>query len=153
MKYLTILVMLAAVAISADEKEIKALPEGPGKQAVVKACLECHGAATFRKARKDPDEWSDTIDEMIDRGAKVKTADVEAIVAYMKKHFGKDAKVQMNSAPIEEIKVVLDFSVPEANAIVDYREAHGPYQDWRAVARVPGLDVARVESKKELMAF
>jgi competence protein ComEA len=153
MRYAAILLFLAGWATAADEKEIKALPDGPGKDAVVKSCLECHGAANFRKARKQPGEWSDSVDDMIDRGAKVEGSQVEAIVAYLVKNFGSGAKVQMNSAPLEEIKVVLDFTVPEAQAVVDFRETHGPFKEWRDVAKVAGVDVSKVEAKKDAMAF
>jgi competence protein ComEA len=120
---------------------------------VVKSCLECHGAANFRKARKEPGEWSDSVDDMIDRGAKVEAGQVEAVVAYLVKNFGAGAKVQMNSAPLEEIKVVLGFTVPEAQAVVDYRESQGPYKEWRDLLKVRGVDTAKVEAKKDAMAF
>jgi len=153
MRHLAILLALSGWAIGADEKEIKALPEGPGKDTVVKSCLECHGAANFRKARKEPGEWSDSVDDMIDRGAKVEAARVDVLVAYLVKNFGKGAKVQMNSAPLEEIKLVLGFTVPEAQAVVDFRESNGPFKEWRDVAKVAGVDIAKIEAKKDAMAF
>ena len=152
-KTLSMLLLLASLLSAADEKEIKLLPDGAGKDVVVKSCLECHGVANFRKARKDADEWSDSVNDMVDRGAKATPAEVETIVAYLVKNFGKDSKVQMNSAPLEEIKVVLGFSVPEANAIVSYREQNGPYKDWRDVLKAPGVDTAKIEAKKDAMAF
>jgi len=153
MKTFAILLALAAWAGAADESEIKALPDGPGKDAVVKSCLECHGAANFRKVRKEPAEWSDSVDDMVDRGAKVEPGQMEAVVAYLVKNFGTGAKVQMNSAPLEEIKVVLGFTVPEAQAVVDHRESMGPYKEWRDLLKVRGLDTATVEAKKDAMAF
>jgi competence protein ComEA len=153
MKFIAILISLAGLAFGADEKEVKALPDGRGKDAVVKSCLECHGAANFRKERKEPGEWSESVDDMIDRGAKVEAATVNEIVAYLVKNFGAGAKVQMNSAPLEEIKVVLGFTVPEAQAVVDHRESHGPYKEWRDVAKVAGVDSAKVEAKKDAMMF
>jgi competence protein ComEA len=153
MKKVAILLALGAWVFAADEKEIKDLPEGRGKDAVVKSCLECHGAANFRKARKEPGEWSDSVDDMIDRGAKVEAGQVESLVAYLVKNFGAGAKVQMNSAPLEEIKVVLGFTVPEAQALVDYRESQGPYKEWRDLLKVRGVDTGKVEAKKDAMAF
>ena len=145
--------LVALFLFLGDPLEIKQLPEGAGKDAVVKSCLECHGVANFRKARKYADEWSESVSDMVDRGAKATPAEVEAIVAYLVKNFGKDAKVQMNSAPLEEIKVVLGFTVPEANSIVAYRDQNGPYKDWHDVLKAPGVDPAKVEGKKDAMAF
>ena len=144
---------LAAALTAADPQEVKLLPDGAGKEAVVKACLECHGTANFRKSRKDPDEWTDSVQDMLDRGAKATSAEADVIVAYLVKNFGKGAKVQMNTAPLEEIKVVLGFTVPEANAIVAWRDQNGPYKDWRDVLKVAGVDPAKVESIKDSMAF
>ena len=153
MRIFPALLALAALLIAADQKEIKLLPEGPGKDAVVKVCLDCHGVANFRKARKEPGEWSDSVDDMVDRGAKADAAQIEAIVAYLVKNFGPGAKVQMNSAPLEEIKVVLGFSVPEAQAVVEYRESRGAYREWRDVLKAPGVNASKVESMKDAMAF
>ena len=148
MNLIALLLLLAA-----DPQEVKQLPGGAAKDTVVKACMECHGAANFRKARKDADEWAESVQDMVDRGAKASQAEMDAIVAYMVKNFGKDAKVLMNSAPLEEIKVVLGFSVPEAQAIVTYRDQNGPYKDWRDVLKAPGVDASKVEAKREAMAF
>ena len=149
------LLSLAALftAAAADQQEVKLLPEGPGKDAVVKVCLECHGVANFRKVRKDADEWTDSVQDMVDRGAKATQPEMDAIAAYLVKNFGKGARVQMNSAPLEEIKAVLGFTVPEAQAVVEYREQNGPYKDWRGLLKAPGIDAARVEAKKDAMAF
>ena len=89
-------------------------------------------------------------------GFKDRTTDaaqIEAIVAYLVENFGPGAKVQMNSAPLEEIKVVLGFSVPEAQAVVEYRESRGPYREWRDVLKAPGINASKVESMKDAMAF
>jgi len=153
MKRLLFLAALSALVFAADPQEVKLLPDGPGKDAVVKVCLDCHGAANFRKARKDSGEWADSVDDMVDRGAKATPPEVETIVAYLIKNFGKDAKVQINTAPLEEIKVVLGFTVPEAKSIVDYRDQTGPYKTWRDLLKAPGVDPAKVESKKDAMAF
>ena len=93
------------------------------------------------------------MDDMVDRGAKIPAGQTEAVVAYLVKNFGAGAKVQINSAPLEEIKAVLGFTVPEAQAVVNHRELHGAYKDWRDVAKVRGVDVAKVEAKKDAMAF
>jgi competence protein ComEA len=145
--------LLAFLLLAADPQEVKMLPEGAGKDIVVKACMECHGAANFRKSRKDADEWAESVQDMVDRGAKATQTEMDAIAAYLVKNFGKDAKVQMNSAPLEEIKSVLGFSVPEAQAIVAYREKNGPYKDWRDVLKADGVNASKVEAKRDTMAF
>jgi competence protein ComEA len=150
--------VLAAAAVSLclaipDDEDAKALPEGPGKAEVVKFCTECHPPGNFRKARHDKDEWTDSVADMVERGAKGTPAELAVVVDYLTLHFGPDSKVNMNTAPLEEIKVQLAFTVPEAQAIVEYRKANGAFQEWRDVLKVPAVDKAKVEAKKDKMAF
>src|ERR1019366_8569451 len=109
-----------ALAVPADD-EVKALPEGPGKELVAKVCIDCHTSATFRKMRLNEDEWWDKVGDMVDRGAKADEKQQAEIVAYLVRNFGPDAKVNMNTAPLSELMVVLGFSADESKALVAYR--------------------------------
>ncbi|HEY1492961.1 MAG TPA: helix-hairpin-helix domain-containing protein [Candidatus Solibacter sp.] len=154
MKSLAVCVVLAAICVfAADEKEAAQLPDGEGKALVGKVCVDCHGAGNFRRARLTPEEWGDSVADMVDRGAKASPADVDAIVAYLAKNFGRDSKVQMNSAPLVEIKVVLGFSVPESQAVVDYREVKGGIKSFDELLKIPGVDAAKAEAARAKMAF
>ena len=144
-----------AVALSADDiaDEAKALPAGAGKEVVIKVCLDCHGPAHFRGQRLSPDEWSDKVYDMIDRGAKASDDQAAAVVAYLTKNFGKDSKVLVNTAPLVELKSVLGFTVAESEAVLAYRKDQPPFQQWRDLLKVPGIDPAKVQAKQDLMAF
>jgi len=135
------------------DREAEDLPAGDGKQAVVKVCTVCHGVAQIRKERLDKIGWSDTVAEMTDRGAQADERDFDAIVDYLATQFGRNAKVQMNTAPIPELKTVLGFTTDEAAAIVARREQHGRFRDWHDVAQTPGADAGKVEAQKQRMAF
>src|SRR5712691_4023701 len=115
---------LAGPADPASE-DAKALPDGPAKETVAKLCTECHGPANFRKVRHDKDEWSDSVGDMVDRGAKGTPDELAAVVDYLTRNFGPDSKVNVNSAPIEELKAQLGFTVPEAQAVVAHRQQNG----------------------------
>ena len=144
-----------AVELTADDVagEAKALPAGAGKELVVKVCLECHGTGHFRGQRLSPDDWSDKVYDMIDRGAKANDDEVTAVVAYLAKNFGKDSKVLVNTAPLVELKSVLGLTVAESEAVLAYRKDHPPFQEWRDLLKVPGIDPNKVEVKKDLLAF
>ena len=45
-----------ALALPADD-EVKALPDGPGKELVAKVCIDCHTSGTFRKSSRN-DRWN-----------------------------------------------------------------------------------------------
>ena len=59
-----------AAAMAADQKDAALLPEGPGKPAVVKMCIDCHDTGNFRKARLTKEEWSDSVADMMQRGRR-----------------------------------------------------------------------------------
>ena len=147
--------LLAAVsiAIALADDEAKDLPDGPGKELVAKVYIDCHTAATFRKARLSEDEWIDKVGDMVDRGAKADEKQQAEIVAYLVQNFGKGAKVNMNTAPQSELMVVLGFTVDESKALVDYRTDHGAFKEWGDVVKVPGVDSKKVEAHKDKMAF
>jgi competence protein ComEA len=154
MKSLTVWLALAAICVfAADEKEAAQLPDGEGKALVGKVCIDCHGAGNFRRARMTPEEWGDSVADMVDRGAKASPAEVDAIVGYLAKNFGRESKVQMNSAPLVEIKVVLGFSVPESQAVVDYREVKGGIKSFEELLKIPGVDAAKAEAARAKIAF
>jgi competence protein ComEA len=137
----------------ADEEDAKALPDGAGKAEVVKFCTECHGTGNFRKTRHDKDEWTDSVADMVERGAKGTPAELAVVVDYLTLNFGTGSKVNMNTAPLEEIKVQLGLSVPESQAVIDYRKRNGGFKEWRDVLKVSGVDQAKLEAKKDKMAF
>jgi competence protein ComEA len=154
MKALWMLPVAAALSLAVTAgDDAKALPDGPGKEIVVKACIDCHGAANFRKMRLTEDEWWEKVADMVDRGAKANEPEQTAIVAYLAKNFGRDSKVNMNTAPNSELIVVLGFTIAESQAVVAFREANASFKEWRDLLKVPGLDAQKVEAKKEMMVF
>ena len=141
-----------AAALASDD-EAKNLPDGPGKETVARVCIDCHTAGTFRKMRLNEAEWDDKVGDMVDRGAKADEKQQAEIVAYLVRNFGPDAKVNMNTAPLSELMVVLGFTADESKALVAYRIDRGAFKDWSEVAKVSGVDAKKVESQKDKMAF
>lgn len=140
------------MALASDD-EAKNLPDGPGKEIVAKVCIDCHTASTFRKMRFNEDEWVDKVGDMVDRGAKADDQQQAEIVAYLVRNFGPGAKVNMNTAPLSELMVVLGFTADESKALAAYRTDHGALKDWREVTKVSGVDAKKAESQKDKMAF
>jgi competence protein ComEA len=152
MKLAVYFLAAALLAMAADD-DAKLLPDGPGKEVVVRTCLECHDAASFRKKRFKRDDWSETVGKMIDQGAQATGQEQTAIIDYLVHNFGPDSKVRINTAPFSEIRVVLSFTNEETKAIIDYRDQHGAFKELRDLLNVPGVDVKKVEAKKEMLAF
>lgn len=69
------------------------LPDGPGKNIVVKACTACHGSEQFSSKQNTKDDWKAVVDTMIGYGAEIGKEDSGVIVEYLTKHFGKESKI------------------------------------------------------------
>ena len=80
------LAILPAASVRADEE----LPDGAGKDIVLKVCTPCHGTAEFTAKKNTKMEWDEEVDKMAARGAKASDDEFEAIVAYLAKYFGKE---------------------------------------------------------------
>jgi competence protein ComEA len=142
----------ALLAVAADD-DAKLLPEGPGKDVIVRACLECHDASSFRKQRLNRDDWTEKVAQMVDQGAQATSQEQAVIIEYLVHNFGPDSKVRINTAPFSEIRVVLGFTNEETKAIIAYRDQHGDFKELRDLLNVPGVDSKKVEAKKEMLAF
>ena len=76
------------------------LPDGDGKEIATENCQACHKLTNLTKAHKSPDDWKDTVQTMIDRGANVPPDKVDILVQYLAKNFGpKDASAPASAAP------------------------------------------------------
>ncbi len=128
---------------------IQELPDGAGKKEVLALCRDCHDLDTVTMENRTKDGWRKTVAKMGERGAEGTDEQFEAVISYLTKHFGR---TNVNKAPAEEIVAGLEFSAKEAEAIVQYRDKNGPFKTWRDVAKVEGIDAARVEAKKDHIA-
>jgi cytochrome c5 len=86
----TLLMALLLVA-SAPAQD---LPDGPGKDLVMKVCTVCHELTRITSKKRTKEEWSDTVDKMAMRGAMATDEEFEMIVAYLAKNFGKGPSLQ-----------------------------------------------------------
>ena len=140
-------------ASAADDKGASDLPGGPGKDLTARICLDCHDSGNFRRKRFTSDDWSDSVADMVDRGAKATPAEIDAVVAYLATNFGPDSPVRINTAPFAEIKFVLGFTVAETTALLQYRQKFGPLKGFPDLLKVPGIDPAKAASRKPQIAF
>jgi hypothetical protein len=75
-----------------DEAQHKdELPEGPGRKILADACTVCHGLEEITKFKGyyTRAEWADVVATMVSYGADVPPKDVDVLVDYLAKNFGK----------------------------------------------------------------
>ena len=58
----------------------------------------------------------------------------------------------MRATP-DEIATILGLSEKDAQAIVAYRKANGPFADFDAVKKVPDIDLKKLDEHKDAIAF
>ena len=68
----------------------QALPDGKGKAEFVHNCTACHLASMVVAARKTPDDWRKSVDEMAARGTDGTKEDLDNVVLYLDKYFALD---------------------------------------------------------------
>jgi hypothetical protein len=78
----------AALAPPPQPKPAVELPDGDGKAIATEYCQDCHKLTNLTKARKNPDDWHDTVQTMMDRGARLPQEKFDMLVQYLAKNFG-----------------------------------------------------------------
>lgn len=122
-----------------------------GKELVKNSCDgACHDLENIYTKRRTQREWSDTVTDMISRGAIGTEEQFATIKQYLTRTFGI---VAINTATAAEISAVLGLSPKDAAAIVDYRKAHGNFADLAALAKVESIDKAKIDAQPEAVVF
>jgi quinoprotein glucose dehydrogenase len=81
-----------AVPPRAPQTRSDGLPDGDGKQAVVRMCTACHGPAVFSTMRMNREGWEAQVDSMVSLGAVGTDEEIRTVIAYLAKHFARDSK-------------------------------------------------------------
>jgi len=135
----------AAVAMS-DEELAKV-----GEQLVTKVCATtCHGMEEIDEARRTRAAWIDLVRAMKIKGAQATDPQFETINKYLARYYGL---VAVNTAAPDELSAVMGFSSKDAQAIVGYRTANGPFADIDGLRKVPGIDVTKIDEQPEALRF
>jgi competence protein ComEA len=149
MRLIFLAVAMCAGIVRAD------IPAGPGKDATVKYCANCHSAEQAVSLRQGREEWAGTIEKMVGMGAKIPDDSYDAILGYLTKHFGADAPlpIRVNKAEAVDLESLLLLKRSEAAAIIQYRTDHGNFKSIDDLRKVPGVDFKKIEAKKDLLVF
>lgn len=132
------------------------LPEGKGREVLLRACVGCHKAEAFLEYRHTKDEYSAIVVRMGARGAQATTEELEAIAGYLAKNFPKvddPTKINVNKASAKELQAALGLTEKEAQAIVSYRERHGEFRAVGDLYIIYGVDGTKIEAQKDRIGF
>jgi competence protein ComEA len=143
---------LACRALSAADRP--KLPEGAGKETMIRICGGCHGAEIVLGKRLNRDGWSQIVVNMIQRGAQGSDDEFADIVDYLTNTVSAEpAKLNVNKATAKQIQAGLEISEKEAETILHYRDEKGEFKTIDDLKKVPGIDAAKIDAKKSVLAF
>ena len=151
------LALLSALLLTmgASANSVSAPPgqesEEKSKRVFTEVCGRCHPIERVIAMRRTRSQWEEVIDAMIStRGAKVTDEEYETVLPYLVKVHGR---VDINRARPPDIVEVLGIDNAMAGKIVEYRREHGPYEDFDALVKVPGVDREQLEKKRDAITF
>jgi mono/diheme cytochrome c family protein len=120
-----------------------------GEEVFLDRCSSCHGTERALAAPRTRRGWESVLAAMQDNGVLLEPAETDAILAFLTRQHGL---VNVNAASVEEL-VALGLSKKDADTIGTYRTDHGPFADFAALQRVPGLDGDRLNAVRARVAF
>ena len=119
-------------------------------RAFFKLCADCHEPDRIRETKRTRGGWEEVIEKMIEKGATGSDQDFDLTLQYLLANYGM---VNINQSPAEEIAIVIGLLPKEAEAIVAYRKEKGNFKNYDALAQMPGVDVKKLDAKKDVMLF
>jgi competence protein ComEA len=150
-RFFQLVTMAAACAAGAQAQ----LPDGPGKAETAKLCVQCHELERAISLRQDRAGWQATLDKMATLGMKGSDKEMQAVVEYLATHFPADdvPRINVNKARAIELESGLSLPRSQAALVIQYREKNGPFHSIEELKKVPGVDVAKIEAKKDRLTF
>jgi competence protein ComEA len=140
---------------SLSARQVRELPDGPGKAETRKLCSQCHELDKAFTLSQDRTGWQSTIEKMVGFGMKGTEQEMSAVLEYLVKNFPADElpKINVNKAAAIDFESGLSLKRSQATAIIQYRDQHGPFKSIEDLKKVPGVDAEKIEAKKDRLIF
>jgi competence protein ComEA len=153
--YRPALPLAAAVLFFAAVPSHAQLPEGPGREQVMKVCIGCHEVERSVSLRQDRNGWQTTLAKMVGLGMKSTDEELVQILDYLVEHFpaGEVPPVHINKANAIQLEARFSLLRSQAAKIIAYRKKNGDFRSLEDLKKVPGLDFKKIESKKDRIVF
>jgi len=120
--------------------------EGQSLKAV---CAQCHNLQIVMDTPMSYEAWHDTVQTMVDRGASGTDEQFDDIMDYLHRTM---TTIDVNTAPADELEIVLHVPEPTAQAIIA-RRGTKKFTGLADLKSVPGVDASTVDAKARLIFF
>jgi competence protein ComEA len=142
----TALLFPTARAVDASSPPTDLVREAKSLQAV---CGQCHNLQIVTDTPRSLDDWRDTMQKMVDRGASGTDDQYDDILDYLHRTM---TTIDVNSADAAELATVLN--VPEATVkLIIARRSAKKFADLADLKTIPGIDAAAIDSKAKMLYF
>ena len=121
----------------------------PDEAAFRQVCGRCHDTELVADTPRSYEDWEDTVQAMIERGAKGSEAQFVSVMTYLYKTL---STINVNSAEAEDLAAVLHATPQVADAIIARRSAR-KFTGLDDLKTVPGLDPVVLDAKAKLIFF
>ena len=107
------------------------------------ACISAIAAAIRAKLNPEPADITGVMQE------------INAVLEYLVKHFPAEEvpRINVNKAEAIDLESGLSLTRSEAAAIIQYRTQNGSFKSIEDLKKVPGVDAAKIEAKKDRLTF
>lgn len=113
-------------------------------------CGGCHTRGSIVGTHRTTQDWKEVLEWMADEGAVMSDEEFGQILAYLSVRAGR---VNINTAPGDEIARVLELTGPEADRIVAARAGGRQLATTMDVATTARVPVAQIEARKARITF
>jgi len=142
--------MLAAASVIAQAPPQETTTQDPGEPMFTATCSKCHTPERILAVRRTRTDWEGILEKMTKLGAPVTDENYDTLMDYLLRRNGK---VNINRADSKEIALIVNLSAADADTIVKYRTDHGDFADYDALAKVPGIDLKKLEQHRDAISY
>jgi competence protein ComEA len=100
-------------------------------------CTACHGLEVAEGAPRPKADWSQVVQDMVQKGADGSKSDLEMVVNYLAIQYGPD--IMINKASAQDLQAQLDLTAKQAADLVQYRTDKGDFKSMDDLAKVAGI--------------
>lgn len=144
-------ILLAGFAWSSRGADVAGVRGDPAREAesLQVVCARCHNLQIVMDTPRSLDDWRDTMQKMVDRGAYGTDDQFDDIFDYLHRTL---TTVNINSADADELATVLGVSATTVQLIIA-RRAIRKFADIADVKAVVGVNAADLDAKARLIFF
>jgi competence protein ComEA len=145
-------VLLVAVLIAVAQAAATGPPNprlARESQSLKTVCGKCHNLQLVMDTPRSYDDWHDTVQQMVDRGASGTDEQFDDIMDYLHRTM---TTINVNTAVADELEIVLSVPNTTAQAIIARRSTQ-KFTGLADLKSVPGVDASTVDAKARLIFF